>query len=460
MLRSYHRAMLGLTLRALCAVVALPLFGQTTLNGAGATFPYPIYSKWFSEYHQLHPAARIDYQSIGSGGGIRQVVNGSVDFGASDLPMSDDMLKEAKTQILHMPTVMGADVPVYNLPGVPAELKFTPEALAGIFLGRVTKWNDKALTKTNPGVDLPDREIIVVHRADGSGATYLWTDFLSKVSPDWRSQVGVGTSVNWPAGLGGKGNEGVAGLVRQTEGAIGYVEWIYAVQNRIAYGSVGNSAGTFVLASAESVTAAADGTQMPADFRVSLTNAPGENSYPISGFTWLLVPVPSKDSAKGAILADFLNWMLGDGQKMTAELSYAPLPESVIAQEIEAIKQLGVEPLTTAKSGAVPPQCHSMDQAVQIEDAMPSGHGHCAGESDYWFTNTSGQAIDCAIIFHKNGRFDPSSVLNFSLAPGEKSGGTGKISTCGADSGQMQYQCFPHQQSSTANACTAQVQWH
>lgn len=324
-----------------CLFVTLPVIGQTTLNGAGATFPYPMYSKWFSEYHKLHPDIQMNYQSIGSGGGIRQVIAGTVDFGASDGPMTDDQLKEAKLKILHLPTVLGADVPAYNISGVNTELKFTPEALAGIFLGKITKWNDKALTSANPGVNLPDKEIIVVHRSDGSGTTYIWTDYLSKVSSDWQSQVGKGTSVKWPIGLGGKGNEGVAGMIRQLPGSIGYIELIYAVQNNIAYGSVKNAAGNFVKASLESVTAAAASSpKMPADFRVSITNAPGKDAYPISSFTWLLIPQQSKDAAKGKILADFLNWMVTDGQKMTAALSYAPLPEGVVAKEKDAIKQV------------------------------------------------------------------------------------------------------------------------
>jgi phosphate transport system substrate-binding protein len=300
-----------------------------------------MYSKWFSEYQKLHPDAQINYQSIGSGGGIRQVIAGTVDFGASDGPMTDDQLKEAKVKILHIPTVLGADVPAYNVSGVTAELKFTPEALAGIFLGRITKWNDKAIASTNPGVSLPSEDILVVHRSDGSGTTYIWTDYLSKVSSDWLSQVGKGTSVKWPIGLGGKGNEGVAGSIRQLEGSIGYVELIYAVQNKISYGSVRNSAGEFVKASLDSVTAAAAAApKMPADFRVSITNAPGKGSYPISSFTWLLIPAQSKDPAKGKILADFLNWMVTDGQKMTAALSFAPLPDSVAEKVKEAIKQV------------------------------------------------------------------------------------------------------------------------
>jgi phosphate transport system substrate-binding protein len=323
-----------------CVVLAIPLFGQTTLNGAGATFPYPIYSKWFSEYHKAHSDVEINYQSIGSGGGIRQVTAGTVDFGASDMPMTDKQLQESKTKILNLPTVLGTDVPAYNVPGV-GELKFTPEALAGIFLGKITKWNDKALTAANPGVNLPDKEIIVVHRSDGSGTTFIWTDYLSKVSPEWKSQVGSDTSVKWPVGMGGKGNEGVAGFVRQLQGSIGYVELIYAIQNNIQYGSVRNSTGNFVKASLDSVTAAAaSAPKMPADFRVSITNAPGKDAYPISSFTWLLIPVPSKDPAKGKILSEFLNWMVSDGQKMTSALSYAPLPENVAAKEKEAIKQV------------------------------------------------------------------------------------------------------------------------
>jgi phosphate transport system substrate-binding protein len=325
----------------LCALIALPLAAQTTLNGAGATFPNPMYSKWFSEYHKLHPDIQINYQPIGSGGGIRQVIAGTVDFGATDGPMTDDQLKEAKMKILHLPTVLGADVPAYNVPGVSAELKFTPEALAGVFLGKITKWNDKAITGPNPGVNLPDKDIVVVHRSDGSGTTYIWTDYLSKVSPDWQSQVGKGTSVKWPIGLGGKGNEGVAGLIRQLPGSMGYVELIYAVQNNITYGSVKNAAGSFIKASLDSVTAAAaSAPQMPADFRVSITNAPGKDAYPISSFTWLLIPEQSKDPAKGKIIADFLKWMVTDGQKMTAALSYAPLPEGVVQKEEAAIKMV------------------------------------------------------------------------------------------------------------------------
>ena len=322
-------------------LLAIPVWRQTTLNGAGATFPYPMYSKWFSEYNKLHSDIQFNYQSIGSGGGIRQVLAGTVDFGATDGPMTDEQLAQAKSKILHIPTVLGADVPAYNIPGVTEELKFTPELLANIFLGKITSWNDAAIAKANPGVNLPNRPVIVIHRSDGSGTTYIWTDYLSKVSSDWKNQVGKGTSVKWPVGLGGKGNEGVAGMIRQMQGSIGYVELIYAVQNHIAYGSVKNAGGEFVKASLASVTAAAASVKtMPADFRVSITNAPGKDAYPIASFTWLLIPTPSKDAAKGKMIADFLNWMVEDGQKMTADLSYAPLPESVVAKVKETIKQV------------------------------------------------------------------------------------------------------------------------
>jgi len=324
----------------LCLVLTLPVLAQTTLNGAGATFPYPMYSKWFSQYHKDHPDVEINYQSIGSGGGIRQVLAGTVDFGASDGPMTDEQLAQAKTKILHVPTVLGADVPAYNL-NVTGELKFTPAVLAGIFLGKITTWNDPALTKVNPTIKLPSEPIIVIHRSDGSGTTFIWTDYLSKVSPEWKSQVGTGTSVKWPVGLGGKGNEGVAGLLRQMPGAVGYVELVYAVQNKIPYGEVENSAGDFVKASVETVTAAAASVKnIPADFRVSIVNAPGKNAYPISSFTWLLIPAQSKDATKGRILADFLNWMVSDGQKMTEDLTYAPLPGDVAAKVKAEIQQV------------------------------------------------------------------------------------------------------------------------
>ena len=299
-----------------------------------------MYSKWFSEYHKLHSDIQINYQSIGSGGGIRQVLANTVDFGASDGPMTDEQLSQSKVKILHIPTVLGSVVPAYNVPGVSGEIKFTPQSLAGIFLGKITSWNDPALTKENASLNLPNQPIVVVHRSDGSGTTFIFTDYLSKVSSEWQSSVGKGTSVKWPLGLGNKGNEGVAGMIRQLPGSIGYVELIYAVQNKIPYGVVKNAAGTYVKASLESTTAAAASVKtMPADFRVSITNAPGKDAYPISSFTWLLIPAQSKDN-KGKILADFLTWMVDDGQKMTQELTYAPLPESVAQKVKAAIKEV------------------------------------------------------------------------------------------------------------------------
>ncbi|HXZ11041.1 MAG TPA: phosphate ABC transporter substrate-binding protein PstS [Candidatus Sulfotelmatobacter sp.] len=309
------------------------------LNAAGATFPYPIYSKWFDVYHNEHPNVQINYQSIGSGGGIRQLLAGTVDFGASDGPMSDDQLSQAKFKILHFPTVLGAVVPTYNLPGVTAELSFTQKALAGIYLNAITKWNDPEIGKANPGVNLPAADIVVVHRSDGSGTSYIWTDFLSKASDDWKSKVGKSTSVNWPTGLGGKGNEGVSGLVKQTPYAIGYIELIYAVQNNIAYGKVQNAAGKFVKADLAGVTAAAESAakEIPDDFRVSITNAPGATAYPISSFTWLLIPAQISDADKRDAIKGFLKWMLSDGQKYNEGLTYAQLPKAVIAKETKAI---------------------------------------------------------------------------------------------------------------------------
>jgi phosphate transport system substrate-binding protein len=316
-------------------------FAQTQLNGAGATFPYPMYSKWFNEYHKQHPEVQINYQSIGSGGGIRQVLAGTVDFGASDGPMTDEQLGQAKTKILHIPTVLGAVVPAYNIPGMKQEIKFTPDVLANIFLGKINNWNDPAIAKANPGVNLPSQSIIVVHRSDGSGTTYIFTDYLSKVSNDWKSSVGKGPSVKWPVGLGGKGNEGVAGMVRQMDGSIGYVELIYAMQNNISYGSVQNAAGDFVKASLDSTTAAAAAVKsMPADFRVSITNASGKGVYPIASFTWLLVPQQFKEGSKANIMKDFLTWMLDKGEPMTQPLSYAPLPKKVADKVRATITQI------------------------------------------------------------------------------------------------------------------------
>jgi phosphate transport system substrate-binding protein len=318
---------------ALVLALSACAVAQTSLNGAGATFPYPIYSKWFSEFGKAH-GVQINYQSIGSGGGIRQLQSGTVDFGASDMPLNDDQLKEMGKPIIQFPTVLGSVVPAYNVPGVSGEIRFTPEALAGIYLGKITKWNDKALTDANPGVKLPAQDIVVVHRSDGSGTTFVWTDYLSKVSPEWKSKVGSNTSVKWPVGLGGKGNEQVAGLVRQQPGAIGYVELIYALQNQIAFGPVKNAAGNFVKASLDSTTAAAASVKdMPADFRVSITNAPGKNSYPISSFTYLLVPTQWQDQTKKNAMVNFLNWMLNTGGTMVTQLDYAPLPKQVAEKE-------------------------------------------------------------------------------------------------------------------------------
>jgi phosphate transport system substrate-binding protein len=336
-----HRIALLLVGLTLALPVATNAYGQTTLNGAGASFPNPIYSKWFSEYNKLHPDVQINYQSLGSGAGIRQVLSGTVDFGASDGPMTDEQLKEAKTKILHIPTVLGAVVPAYNVPGISGEVKFTPDALAGIFLGKIQNWNDPVLAQANPGVKFPNKQIVVIYRADGSGTTFIFTDYLSKVSQDWSNKVGKGTSVKWPVGIAGKGNEGVAGQIRQLDGSIGYVELIYALENKITYGSVKNASGSFVKASLDGVTeAAASVKTMPADFRVSITNAPGKTAYPISSFTWLLIPEQSQDPKKGKIIADFLNWMVTDGQKMTGQLSYAPLPASVVEKVKVAIKQI------------------------------------------------------------------------------------------------------------------------
>lgn len=322
-------------------MLAMPGWAETTqINGAGATFPYPIYSKWFSEYHKIHPDVQINYQSIGSGGGIRQLTSQTVFFGASDGPMTEEQLAAAPGKVLHFPTVLGGVVPIHNIPGVNIGLRFTGEVLANIYLGKITKWNDPALARDNPGIKLPDRAITVVHRADGSGTTYIFCDYLAKVSTEWKEKVGVATSVSWPTGIGGKGNEGVAGLVKQTPASIGYVELIYAVQNKIDYGSVRNENGDFVRASTDSVTAAAAGAadQMPADFRVSITNAPGKNAYPIASFTWLLVFQESRDRQRARILVDFLKWALTDGQKYCAGLGYAPLPDSVVRREMEALK--------------------------------------------------------------------------------------------------------------------------
>jgi phosphate transport system substrate-binding protein len=316
--------------------------GPVLLNAAGATFPYPIYSKWFDLYHTSHSNVQINYQSIGSGGGIRQLLDKTVDFGASDGPMNDDQLKQASVPILHFPTVLGAAVLSYNVPGVQTDLNFTPEALSGIFLGKVTKWNDPSIASANSGVKLPGDDIVLVHRSDGSGTTYIWTDYLSKVSPEWQTKVGKGTSVNWPVGLGGKGNEGVSALIQQTPGSLGYVELIYAVQNKMSYGKVKNSSGAFVKADLASVSAAAAAAAkfIPDDFRVSITNPEGKEAYPIASFTWLLIPSKFADAAKRDVVKDFLKWALTDGQQYAEALSYAKLPKEIVAKEMKAIAQI------------------------------------------------------------------------------------------------------------------------
>jgi phosphate transport system substrate-binding protein len=334
-----HTALVG----TLVAVATAAVIGQgAQINGAGATFPYPIYSKWFAEYNKLHPEVQINYQSIGSGGGIRQISNQTVFFGATDGPMTPDQLMAAPGKILHFPTVLGAVVPIYNVPGTNSEIKFTGPLLADIFLGKVLKWNDPAIAAVNAGVTLPTGDITVVHRSDGSGTSYIWVDFLAKVSPEWKQKVGVATSVNWPTGVGGKGNEGVAGLVKQTPGSIGYVELIYALQNSISYGPVQNMGKEFVKADVNSVTAAAAAAAgaMPADFRVSITNAPGDHVYPVSSFTWILLYENPKDKAMAKVFVDFMKWMLTEGQKYAADLGYAPLPAEVIKLETAALAKI------------------------------------------------------------------------------------------------------------------------
>ena len=330
--------------KTLVAVVMLVLAMSTAqaqkLTGAGATFPYPIYSKWFSEYSAAHPGVQINYQSIGSGGGIRQMTAGLVDFGATDAPATDEQLAPSKTKLIHIPTVLGAVVPIFNVPGV-NDIKFSPEVLADIYLGKITVWNDGRIKKDNPSVNLPNQKIIVVHRADGSGTTFIFTDYLSKVSKEWSSGPGRGASPSWPVGIAGKGNEGVAGYVRQMAGSIGYVELIYALQNKISYGEVKNAAGVYQRASIAGVTAAAASVkQLPADYRVSITNAPGKDAYPISSFTWMLVPLKSADPAKGKVLKDLLSWIVTKGEGEVSALSYAPLPKNVADKVLKTVYSL------------------------------------------------------------------------------------------------------------------------
>ena len=336
--------MVGGALGALALLAAgLPTMAvaQTLMNGAGATFPYPIYSKWFDEYTKVDPSVRFNYQSIGSGGGIRQISERTVDFGASDGPMTDEQLKKAPAELFHIPTVLGAVVATYNLPGSP-KIRFTGELLADIFLGKITSWDDDRIKAVNPGVSLPKTPIVIVHRSDGSGTTYIWVDYLCKVSKEWEEKVGRGTSVKWPVGLGGKGNEGVAGQVKNTPGAFGYVELAYAITNKLPAASIKNAAGRFAEPSIDSTTAAAAGaaSSMPADFRVSLTNAPGDTAYPISSFTWLLVYKDQPNEAKGKLLVKFLWWAIHDGQKYTSDLLYAPLPAPVVKQLEAKVRQI------------------------------------------------------------------------------------------------------------------------
>jgi len=331
---------------ALTMMAAVLVHAALSINGAGASFPYPMYSKWFDEYQKKNPSVQINYQSIGSGGGIKQVTEGTVDFGASDGPMNDEQLKAFQDKhgfgILHFPTVLGAVVPTYNIPGVTAALNFTPEALAGIFLGKITKWNDPLIAGPNKGINLPDADIVVVHRSDGSGTTYVWTDYLSKVSEEWKNKVGKGASPNWPVGLGGKGNEGLTGQIKNAPNSIGYVELIYAVSNNIPYGSVKNSSGNFVKADLAGVSAAAAAAAktMPDDFRVSITDPPGKTAYPIASFTWLLIPEKFSDAAKRDAIKGFLTWMLADGQNYAEQLSYAKLPKEVVAKEKKALAKV------------------------------------------------------------------------------------------------------------------------
>jgi phosphate transport system substrate-binding protein len=335
------RVKLKLIATGLLAMVAGVASAQN-INAAGATFPEPIYTKWFTEYAQAHPGVHINYQPICSGGGIRQVSDGTIDFGASDGPMSDQQLSDAKIKVMHIPTVLGAVVPIYNLPGVSNDLNFAPDVLADIYLGKITKWSDPRIAKDNPGVKFPDKAILPVYRSDGSGTTYIFADFLSKVSPAWAAGPGKGTAIKWPVGVGAAKSEGVSAMVRQTPGALGYVELVYAMQNKIQYGSVRNASGKFLKATTDGVTqaAAALAKTMPADFRVSIVNAPGAGSYPISSFTWLLIPTKFSDPAKGKAVADFLRWMLANGEKEAPGLGYAPLPKPVADQVAQAINKI------------------------------------------------------------------------------------------------------------------------
>lgn len=342
MLKNVRTRLLALAIMAATAMAG-QASAETLVNGAGATFPYPIYSKWFSEYAKVDPSVKFNYQSIGSGGGIKQITAQTVDFGASDKFLSDAELKAAPGKLIHIPTVMGAVVVIYNIPGVPKGLKLSSEDVADIFLGKITKWNDPKIANDNPGVKLPDQSIVVVHRSDGSGTTSIFTDYLSGVNAEWKSKVGTGSSVKWPVGLGGKGNEGVAGQVKNTRYAIGYAELAYAFENKLTYATLKNKSDQFVEPSIKSTSAAAAAAakQMPADYRISLVNQPGKEAYPIVGFTWLLVYEQQKDKVKGKKLVEFLEWSLHKGQKMASGLLYAPLPENVqkmVGKTIKTIK--------------------------------------------------------------------------------------------------------------------------
>ena len=319
-----------------------PAATGANITGAGATFPNPIYSRWFAEYAQQHSGVHINYQSVGSGAGIRQVTTKIVDFGAADVPMTDKQIADSQVQVLHIPTVLGAVVLVYNVPGVGTDLKFSPDVIADIYLKKITKWNDPRIKQDNPGVNFPDHVIIPVYRSEWSGTNFIFTDYLSKVSPDFKSKVGAAASVSWPTGIGQKGNEGVAGMIRNSPFSFGYVELIYAVQNKMSYGEVKNAAGNWVKASTEGVSAAAASvaSNLPADYRVSITNAPGADAYPISSFTWLLIPVQSQDPAKGKVLHDFLVWMLDKGEGEAAGMTYAPLPQPVADRVRQTIEQI------------------------------------------------------------------------------------------------------------------------
>lgn len=326
-------------LAVLFFVMSLSLAQAQKITGAGATFPYPIYSKWFTQYSAAHPGVEINYQSIGSGGGIKQVCSGTVDFGASDMPMTDDLLKSCGVKLIHVPTVLGAVVPIFNVPGV-SDLRFSPDVLADIYLAKITTWNDPRIAKDNPGAHLPGDRIIIVHRSDGSGTTFIFTDYLSKVSNDWKSGPGSGTAINWPTGVGGKGNEGVAAQVRQFPGAIGYVELIYALQNHINFGAIRNKAGNWVKGSIDGVTAAGATAKIPADYRVSITDAPGPNAYPISSFTYLLIPTQPKDMAKERVIKDMLSWIIKSGESEASSLSYAPLPQNLADKVLQTVYKL------------------------------------------------------------------------------------------------------------------------